>query len=53
MPPGGRLVIHHTPGTWPGTFEAAVAYDITTFGKTTHYDSGGAKFDLSQESGSL
>lgn len=51
VPTGGRLVIHHTPGTWTGTFEASVAYDISTFGKTTHYDADGKKFVLPEESG--
>lgn len=48
-PEGGTLVIHHTPGTWEGSFQAAVSYDVGSFGQTSHFDAGGAKVVLPTE----
>jgi hypothetical protein len=49
VPEGGRVVIHHTPWTWKGTFSATVSYDVGGFGKTTHYDASGLSFTLPHE----
>lgn len=49
VPSNGRLVIHHTPGVWEGTFEATVSYDVSSFGKTTHYTAEGSVIALPQE----
>lgn len=48
-PEGGTLVIHHTPGTWEGSFQAAVSYDVGSFGQTSQFDAGGAKVVLPTE----
>ncbi|MBK7583145.1 MAG: hypothetical protein IPI67_23470 [Myxococcales bacterium] len=49
VPEGGRLVIHHTPAAWKGTFSAMVSYDVGGFGKTKHYDASGWSFTLPHE----
>ncbi len=49
VPVGGRLVIHHTGGTWQGPFEANVSYDVAAFGVTRHYDQNGEQFALVSE----
>jgi hypothetical protein len=48
--PAGRLVIHHTPGEWSGSFSAMAAFDVPhPGGKTRHFDRRGVELHLPHE----
>ena len=49
----GKLVIHHTPGEWPGIFAAAAVYDVPDdnidFVGIIHFDANGVQAVLPHE----